>query len=110
MVIGLSSTRLLSFLVYDKGAGGRYLMLAAGLAAALGFGWLAWLVSQEHLWALRVGIVLYAADTLVKAYSTGTKDLLGLGFHVLTLGLITFGYLTIPGLQNAAVPARSETT
>jgi hypothetical protein len=101
MVAGLISTRLLSFAVVNAGLAGRYVMLAAGIAAAVLFAVLGLLVYRGHLWALRVGVLLYVADALVLVIATGTRDVVGFAAHGLVVVALTVGYLVILGLRNA---------
>lgn len=98
MLAGLITTRMLSFAVVNSGVAGTYAMLAAGVVAAVLFAVLGWLTYREHLWALRTGLLLYIADSLVFLIAVGTRDMVGAFAHVLIVMGLLAGYLQILAL------------
>jgi hypothetical protein len=105
MVIGLISTRLLTFQIVSLGENGRNIELAAAILAAVVFCGLAFLVYKRQMWALLVGIALYAADFVLFLVAIGTKDMMGLVFHGLATGALIGAYLTVMKLSQPAAPA-----
>lgn len=109
MISGLMATRLLTKLVVRMGPSGQVVeVVAAALVFALFLG-LAWLAaSKEQAWALLLGSVIYAADTLL---FVPYRDYLGIGFHIFGLVFIVQGYLAVRTLhartqtQGATLPS-----
>lgn len=101
MVVGLISTRQLTFLIYNL-PNGRTILLAAAIAAAAVFSALGLLVYKGHAWALLVGIILYGADLALFLVRIQLRDPMGLFFHFLALGVLIAGYRAIRRAEGLA--------
>lgn len=99
------ATRLLTFVIAPYGDLGNIIELAAAACAAAAFGAFA-VLYRRHAWALLVGIILYAADLVLFSVAVGFKDIVGLLFHALALGLLIGAYARISKLLTP--PARTS--
>jgi hypothetical protein len=107
MVVGLASTRQLTFLIVDAGTAGKGVLLAAAIVAAAVFTIMGVLVLRGMSWALLVGIVLYAADLVVFVVRVGGRDMVGLFFHLFALAMMITAYRAMLRLESSTMVSPS---